>query len=749
MSAASLPYEIPRPVAKKVSRLRRLVRLYSLAEGLAALVIVAGAAFWVGLGIDWLLEPRPAMRAAMWLVVAAAAAVAAWRYIGRRALAPLPNDSLALLVERRHPQLRDGLVTTVQAADERDFSSQSFGRQLIGVTSRRTAAAMDEIQLRRVFNFQPLARKGAAALALTASVAAFALVEREAFAFWVERMQLSEQLWPRRVELTVVGFDGRGDAPSINVARDDDFELTVLASIVDGHEAPDEVEIRWRRPSDGVRGGGPMLRIGQAVAGRDRAQQFQYTFKVASDLVFDVIGGDDRVRNLRLRAVERPAITRVWLECGYPAYLEREPRSILVGSRADVPEGARAICRIEANKPLKSAVVRDSLEQVDLPVDVAKDRPREISFSIDRATADRVFMITLHDADGVENRDPFRLVVAVVPDEAPEASVQLRGIGTAVTPQATIPVVGRLTDDYALREAWFEYQVDDAASERRPLAREVDDLPEVRLAEAFDLAEANPETNRPRVELKPGQKLALSLQARDGYDLGEPHVGSSQRFLLDVVTPSELRALLEKRELGLRQRFEAIHERMADVRQLLDRIDLDSAAAEADDNPPDDAPASSERGRRREIARVGGAHQTTTQQTFETMGVAEGFDDIVAELVNNRVDTEELKQRLEQGISEPLKEIGGEMLPELEQRLDALQAALESDVQSAEQPLTAAKSQADDVLTAMDAVLNRMLELESYNEIVELLRGIISDQEQLRERTQQQQKERLRGLLEE
>src|SRR5437870_2830203 len=116
MSTSALPFEIPRPVARKVSRLRLLVRLYSLAEGLAAVAIVVGLGFWLGLAVDWLLEPQPAARVALEIAVGVAAVVVAWRYIGRRAMAPLPGDSLALLVERQYPELNEGLVTTVQAA---------------------------------------------------------------------------------------------------------------------------------------------------------------------------------------------------------------------------------------------------------------------------------------------------------------------------------------------------------------------------------------------------------------------------------------------------------------------------------------------------------------------------------------------------------------------------------------------------------------------------------------------------------
>ncbi len=762
MSTSTLPFEIPRPVASKVSRLRLLVRLYSFAEGLATVAIVLSAGFWLGLAVDWLIEPRASVRVAMWAAVALAAIVAAWRYIGRRALAPLPSDSLALLVERQYPELNEALVTTVQASTGRNspdqawsgLSAHPFGRTLIDATGRQVASAIHGVQLRRVFDMRPLVRKGAVAFALLAAIAAFALIQRSTFDFWIERMQLGEQLWPRRVQLTVVGFEDREVSPVVNVARDDDFELNVLASIVNGHAAPDEVEIRWRRTSDDGRGGGPMLRIGSAVPGRDEAQQYSYTFKVSRDLKFDVIGGDDRVRNLRLHAVERPAVTRVWLEVEYPKYMQRESRSIPISGRAELPEGARAVCRVEANKPLASVEVRDSAEQIDLPIERPEGEAQQFSFAIEAATADRVFAITMHDADGVENRDPFRLPLSVLRDEAPEMSVQLRGIGSAVTPQATIPLAGRASDDYALEEVWFEYQIDDGEVERRLLRIQPEGLDELPMTERFDLAEADPETRRPRVALKAGQKLTLAVKARDAYDLAEaPHIGGSQRFLLDVVTPSELRALLEKRELGLRQRFEAIYERMVSVRELLDRIDLAAAAADADDNKAANgsetkAPPSG-RVRERDRSRIGGAQQSTTQFSFETAGVAEGFDDIVAELINNRVDTEELKERLERGISEPLKEVSGELLPRLEERLAMLGQAYDRDVASAAEPLAAAKSDADAALEAMKAVLDRMLELESYNELVELLRGIVTDQEQIKERTQQQQRQKLRGLLDE
>jgi hypothetical protein len=785
MSTAALPFEVPRPVAQKVARLRRMVRFYSLGEGLAAVAVVAGIAFWVGLAVDWIFEPSPALRLAMWGAAVIAAAATAWRFIGRRLLVPLPDDSLALLVERKYPHLREGMVTTVQAASRPRRGSDDWdrnagagstvdptsevSRQLLIEASRRTASAMPHIELRRVFDMRPLARKAAAALVLWGAIALFAMTQSEAFAFYAQRLQLSHQPWPRSVQLTVVGFEDRSDAPPVNVARDDEFPLTVLASIVDGHVAPSEVEIRWRRPADGGRGGGPMLRIGEAQRGRDKAQEFGYTFKVSSDLEFDVVGGDDRVRNLRLRAVERPAITRIWLEIEYPAYMGREPRSVPVSGRAEMPEGSRAICWVEANKPLVAATVRDSTAQKNLPATIDTSQPKRIRIDIPVAAEDRVLAIELQDADGVGNRDPFRLPVSIVPDQAPEATVQLRGIGSAVTPQAMIPFAGAISDDYGIEEAWFDLSIDEGYSDRRPLRNQPHGMSTMAVNETFDLSETDPATKQPVTPVQPGQKLSLSVKARDAYDLAEePHVGSSQRFVLDVVTPSELRSILERRELGLRQRFEAIYEKMRGVGELLERIDLAAAATGADDatgvsvqsasgeagsaegtSPPDESSSSeeSDRLRQRDQSRIGGSRQSSAQLAFETGGVATGFDEIVAELINNRVETEELKERLEQGISEPLKQISGEMLPALEAQLGALENAYRTAPSEAAEPLAAAKSAAESTEAAMKAVLDRMLELEEYNELVELLRGIVKDQEQLKERTQQQQRERLRGLL--
>jgi len=53
----------------------------------------------------------------------------------------------------------------------------------------------------------------------------------------------------------------------------------------------------------------------------------------------------------------------------------------------------------------------------------------------------------------------------------------------------------------------------------------------------------------------------------------------------------------------------------------------------------------------------------------------------------------------------------------------------------------------DEVLLALGAVLEKMLDLESYNEILDLFRGLIDDQEKILEETNRQKDQDILDLF--
>ncbi len=139
--------------------------------------------------------------------------------------------------------------------------------------------------------------------------------------------------------------------------------------------------------------------------------------------------------------------------------------------------------------------------------------------------------------------------------------------------------------------------------------------------------------------------------------------------------------------------------------------------------------------------------QNSQKDARETSGVAESILDIRDELVNNRIDTPELKRRLEIQIAAPLAEIGEKMFPELDRMLDQLQV-LRDNRDASIAGREKAVAQINRVLALMQQVLGRMIELEDFNEAVELLRTIIDRQKQLDEQTKQRHKQKLHELLE-
>ena len=59
--------------------------------------------------------------------------------------------------------------------------------------------------------------------------------------------------------------------------------------------------------------------------------------------------------------------------------------------------------------------------------------------------------------------------LAVVADEPPQMAVRLDGIGTAITPQARLPAVGQVTDDYGVARSGSSYAVDGADAVAMPI----------------------------------------------------------------------------------------------------------------------------------------------------------------------------------------------------------------------------------------------------------------------------------------
>jgi hypothetical protein len=761
--------DLPQSVRQMLDAVRRRIRAYVWVQGLAAIIIAAGLAFWLGLAVDWLFEPSPTARRVGLIAAGCVVLYVCYRYLLRRAFVSIPDTTVAVLLERRFPALKDHLITAVDVASAQSHAP-TYNPNLVARTNESARASIGSVKPGELFNRRPLVRSIVAATALIASLIAFAAISRNVFGFYIERLALSDQPWPRRVHLEVVGFPANADGQRAHkLAQDDDFELLVHAR-TDGYDVPKEVEIRYRL-ADGRRGRDTLTRVGEAAASQGDYQLFRYEFKhVVGDMNFDIVGGDDRVRDLHLQVVDRPELVSIELACEYPDYLSRQLRHLPVTGGMRIPEGTKLTLHANSTKPLTAAHIHTAKDKKETNLSLADNPQKRLDFHYGTLTADDVLLINVTDTDGVATREPYRISVSAVQDEVPQVAVRLSGISTAITPDAILPIVGKITDDYALKNAWYEYQIDSGAAQSRPLAQNPAGQTAFEKFDTFDTRAVDSATGKRALELKPKQRLALTLKASDNYNLDAKklpsktpvvHAGSSQQFTLDIVTPAELLALLERRELALRQRFESIYEKLTDTRNLLSRVGADESTPPPTDpkaTPPNAKPgaasdpasttpaAAADHVLSRTRLRVSGSLQNVVQSTDEIIGVAEAFDDLGEELVNNRIDNSDLKSRLGEQIARPLHQIAQQRMPQLSAQLKLVEEHIEDSAATVPE-LKKSIALADQILVEMRRVLDRMLELETYNEVVSLLRDIISDQDQINKRTKEQQKTRLRSLF--
>ena len=132
-----LEYEPLAPrIAALLSSLRLRIRSYVWTEGLAAIVVTLGIAFWLSLAFDWLFEPPWQVRAAMLVMTGVAVLVVANRLIFSRVFRPIDDTNLAVVLERRFRDYHDSLLTTVEL-NTQSAHRAGFNQQMLDDTRRQ------------------------------------------------------------------------------------------------------------------------------------------------------------------------------------------------------------------------------------------------------------------------------------------------------------------------------------------------------------------------------------------------------------------------------------------------------------------------------------------------------------------------------------------------------------------------------------------------------------------------------------
>jgi hypothetical protein len=632
------PAPLPPAIRQQLDDLRARIRSYVWLEGLAAMAVWLGAAFWGSMALDWSLElPRP-VRLTILAVAGAGLAVVLFLFILRRAFVRLSDGNMATLLERQFPQLNDSLLTLVTHADH-PADEDDINRQMLFQTCDLAERRLDSVRLGEVFNRMPIIRKVVIAVALGLAVVLLAAMAPSVLDLWAQRnLLMADTLWPRKIRLEAVGFtDGVA-----KVAKGANFDLRVRAFRGDTEipVVPEKVEIRYQYEG-GSRERKSMKNIGHpltsAAVADEPLQEYGYAFTgVLNTAVLDIVGGDARIYPLTLLVVPNPNLN-LQLVCEYPRYMEHAPLTIDSVSGAvpvRVPIGSAITIHGTADKALENLQIEcpateggPALHRQYLGSELGPQR-NEFTYTFEpfpgptaksisasgekgaetkpaaKAPHEYTLQFTLKDCDGLKALNPILLTLVSVPDEPPEVKVRLVGTREpVVTAKGRLPVTGNISDDHGLSKAWFAYTVEKRAAPAP--AKSSADSPqkpaeetktsaqrsgEVLLAELpkhpAEYAVKEADVKATELNLNTGQRLTLAVRAADLCTFGNgANIGSGESWQLDVVSEDDLVTRLEARELLIKQRYEQIVEEMTETRNLLLKMDFTPPEKESPKTP--------------------------------------------------------------------------------------------------------------------------------------------------------------------
>jgi hypothetical protein len=731
-------------------------------------------AFWLGLALDYLpvklggTEMPRLARTLLLIAVAGVVLVILGRMLFGRLSRPLPDDSLALLVERQHPSLGGRLVTAVQLS-EADRQGDSHSPRLLEEVHKQAAAAIDQVDPNRVFRSEPLVRKAMVAVPLALCALGFLILSPQAFGRAASRLTLlSDEPWPRRAQLEMVGVelpvvaasDEQTDAPELIEFQDRQIRLPQgsngtlrIRAKAEGAELPVLCTVYYRTDS-GTRGQSNMRRVGRVI---DGYQSFVLDGPPLSGLsesfVLDVRGLDDRLDDYRVEAVPPPALTDMTVSVRYPNYLRSEGSSEVDWSSTyqsglRLREGSDVTLTAKSSVPMGESdllVKTDTGELTEVPLRYSDDR-MSVSMTLGDIRSATTISIVPSDADGISAQAPYRYFLGVVLDEPPELEMRLKGIGTAVTPIARIPIEAMATDDYGVSDLVISVTPSGENSEVAGDARSASFTPPLsrqgRAETELDLRDLVAEGRLPAIA--PGGAISVLGEASDRYDLGDPHLTRSEVYRLQIVSPEELLALMERRELALRSRLEQTIDETRNLRDALDLIRRRGFENADSGEGVDEEELTRDLQVRKLRIQQSGLQASKTSQ--ELSGIAASLDDILREMVNNRVDSVDRQERIGRGVRDPLQSIVDDPLRRLQDQIAEMERAVEKGEIAAETASDAVET-AEEVLLQLTAVLEKMLDLESYNEILDMVRELIDDQQRLLEETKEERKKRVLDLF--
>jgi hypothetical protein len=446
--------ELKRRLASLARRETRIEVTMGLLRTLIAAFAFAGAFFLA----DWLFLLSTAIRGALLLGASGAAVWFGYEYLYRPLKAVRNEQTVALQIESRFPDLRDRLISVVQlTAGPARAANVPVSLRLIEQLEMDTAkltSAMDFSQvINRRFVMRLMLVAGAFFVLAAASTAAFP----DHASVVLRRMAFSNAEYPTRTTLKLL-------SPPQRVVAGEDW--TLQAEL--GGRIPREVTARVQ-----PRGGTWVRHRMTPELG------FRYALTIAKaqeSFSFQVLAGDARSGIATVEVIPPVSVLDPTLDVTAPAYVGGAPRLGVDVQGARVLEGSKVDITVPCTKPVETARL---IPQEGAPLELrpmtdgngargsfvltagGPDAPKAADLPVVAAPSGLLgFRLEIVDKDGLKNPEPrAAYAIKVVEDGQPSAVIVSPKGQQSSLAFAEWQIHYRISDDYGLDRAWLCWRV--------------------------------------------------------------------------------------------------------------------------------------------------------------------------------------------------------------------------------------------------------------------------------------------------
>ncbi|MCA9070112.1 MAG: hypothetical protein KDA84_14365, partial [Planctomycetaceae bacterium] len=356
-----------------LARLRSKIRTYVFLEGTAWVIVALGAVFWITLALNWAYFKVSNLELPVWfrmlIDVGAIGFLAGclMLWIVQRLLKSMRTKALALVLERRFPELDDRLITAVEAAESSSEQDTEFTRTLRNRTIAQVSHATGRLEVGDVFAKRPLQNAMLFAVVLVISIGAFAILNQQAMGYWLDAfVGLKDEYWDRETLLKLHVVSPADDRDKFfretekewvyKHPRGEDFILAVTVpkskdpKEPDGEAwvVPESVEMDFQLQNN--RGGAT------ATMSKTGERTFRHTIPNLIDGMTFSIRGNDYVnrRPFRVQIVDPPNISKLVLNCDYPDYTGLNPE--FAPAPGETPSNVKVVDGSQVTEPMETFI---------------------------------------------------------------------------------------------------------------------------------------------------------------------------------------------------------------------------------------------------------------------------------------------------------------------------------------------------------------------------------------------------------